>query len=145
MNKLIFEFNLIFLITNVYTSTLYCLDIIQDIGRLSTDKVTLKDCERLPTDDYKKRCTVNSDGTGCIEINRVSSECNDEIIFPEEEYDRRRVSSITELTDSDCKNLKTSDSRYKCVATSDNQTCVEVEEACGLKLSFAILCLLLFL
>ena len=143
MNKLIFILHLLFLITNVFTASLkMCEDFGKELRRrLSTDnKVTLKDCEKLTTTSKKKKCTVNSKGTACEEIDRVDSECNNKVIS----NDRRRLST-TELTDSDCKDLKTSSSKYKCVATEDKESCVEVEGSNRLKLSFAILCLLLFL
>ena len=141
MNKIIFSLTLIFLISNVYTSAdSECINYgKEDRRRLSTDKIKLSECERLATSESSKRCTLNQDKTACTEIDRVDSECNNKVIS-----DRRRLST-TGLTDSDCKSLKTSDSRFKCVATNDKQSCVEVEGSIGLKLSFAILCLLLFL
>lgn len=111
----------------------------QNSRRLSTD-LTEEICNKKKTsDDTKYKCVLNKDTNTCKE--EKLSDC-----LSKRASISRRLS--TDLTDSDCKNLKTSDNKlYKCVVSNDKKTCeeVNVESSNSLKLSLAILFLLLFI
>ena len=137
MNKIIFAFLLMIIISNVYTST-PCVEAGKDTGRRLSSDFTNSFCRRYTDTETNKICVANEAKTACIEVE--SSECYEKVVTS-----ARRLAT-TELTDDDCEPLKTSnDKKYICVASDDGQSCEEVEGSNGLKLSFAILCLLLFL
>ena len=139
MSKIIFAFLLMIIIANVYSETLpeTTCERAGKERRLATD-FSNSYCRAFSTSDIKKICVANEAKTACIEVD--SSECYNKVLS-----NSRRLTA-TELTDEDCEPLKTSnDKKYICVASDDGQSCEEVEGSNGLKLSLAILCLLLFL
>ena len=84
-------------------------------------------------------------------LNTQTNSCGETYKFSECKSKRpvrgqKRLSS--ELTEKECKNAKTSDeTKYKCFLSSNKKECEEVdkENSNRLKLSFTILCLLLFI
>ena len=112
------------------------------IGRRLSTELSEEICRQLETSDntiYK--CYYDEKAKRCDET-FLESECKSK----RPSTSSRRLSS--ELTENDCKNLKTSDdNKYKCVINSSKTKCEEVskEGSNSLKLSFAILCLLLFI
>ena len=104
--------------------------------------LTEKICNEIETSDntiYK--CFYDEKTKRCDE-NYLYSECKSK----RPSTSSRRLSS--ELTENECSKAKTSDdSKYKCVLSKNKNECEEVPKANSnsLKLSFAILCLLLFI
>lgn len=109
--------------------------------RLSTD-LSEEICKELETSDntiYK--CFYDEKSKRCDET-YLYSECKSK----RPSTSSRRLSS--ELTENECSKAKTSDdTKYKCVLSNNKNECEEVskENSNVLKLSFTILCLLLFI
>lgn len=113
-----------------------------EIGRrLSTD-LNEDICKELETsDDSIYKCFYDEKAKRCDET-YLFSECKSK----RPSTSTRRLSS--ELTENECNKAKTSDdTKYKCVLKSTKTECEEVskENSASLKLSLAILCLLLFI
>ena len=122
--------------TNTYTNSESECSKSSQNRRLSS--LSDEDCSQLETnDDNTQKCIYSPSQGKCIEIDKDKSECTSKAFS-------KRLS--TELTDDYCEPLKTSnDNKYICASSDDGKSCEEVEGSNGLKLSLAILCLLLFL
>lgn len=99
--------------------------------------------QKETTDQERFKCSYDENANKCDETYKFS-ECRSK----RPSTASRRLSTDKLLTENECKNAKTSDdTKYKCVLSSNNVECEEVnkESSSSLKLSFAILCLLLFI
>jgi hypothetical protein len=109
--------------------------------RLATDPLTEEDCKSKKTwDDSKYNCVLKNENR-CIEEGK--SECLKESIYKF----KRRLSTVY-LKDENCKDLKTTSDKKKCVANEDGTRCDEVNFSYGLnlnKLSLFVFSLLFFL
>ena len=130
MNKLIFAFIFIILLINAYASNGESECQQKKINEDSTTipnstNLTEDDCKGLKThNDTLYKCSLNSDKKSCGEVEK--SECEKKT---KTEISRRMLSS-TNLTEDDCKGLKThNDTLYKCSLNSDKNSCVEVEKS----------------
>jgi hypothetical protein len=109
--------------------------------RLATDPLTEEQCKSKKTwDDSKYNCVLKNENR-CIEEGK--SECLKESIYKF----KRRLSTVY-LKDENCKDLKTTSDKKKCVANEDGTRCDEVNFSYGLnlnKLSLFVFSLLFFL
>ena len=119
MNKLFFSFISIILLINAYTSTDKSVCELKKINENSTTipNVILNesDCIGLKTsNDTIYKCSLSLNKTSCFEDEK--SDCEKKT---KTETSRRMLSS-SELTENECKQLKTSnDTEYICTVNSD--------------------------
>lgn len=101
-------------------------------------------CTQKETSDQERfKCFYDDKANKCDETYKFS-ECRSK----RPSTTSRRLSTDKSLTENECNKAKTSDdTKYKCVLSSNKVQCEEVdkESSSSLKLSFAILCLLLFI